>query len=160
MNCKVKITTTQSDYKGMSIFDCAVKELMMNETISDYTEGDIIETTLFGEFSTQGGKFTLSYDEESEYMGATHTKVEFSLAEPNLISIVRGGAVESFMVFEKHKRNICVYNTGILPFDICIFTKEITNQLLEKGYLELDYIIEIKGACAQHTVMKMEVTRL
>lgn len=160
MNCKIKITTTQSDYKAMSIFDCAVKELMMNETISDYTEDEVIETTLFGDFSTQDGKFTLTYDENSEYMGATHTKVEFSLKDKELISIVRSGAVESFMVFERHKRNICVYNTGILPFDICIFTKDITNELLEKGYLELDYIIEIKGACAQHTIMKMEVTRV
>ena len=160
MNCKIKITTTQSDYKGMSIFDCAVKELMMNETISDNTDDEVIETTLFGEFSTQGGKFTLIYDEEVEFMGATHTKVEFSLASPNLISITRSGAVESFMVFETHKRNICIYNTGIMPFDICIFTKEIKNQLLEKGFLELDYIIEIKGACAQHTVMKMEVSRV
>lgn len=160
MNCKIKITTTQSDFKGMSIFDCATKELMMTETISDYTDDEVIETTLFGEFSTQGGKFSLNYDEESEYMGATHTRVEFPLTNPGLISIVRSGAVESFMVFEYHKRNICVYNTGIMPFDICIFTKSIDNQLLEKGYLELDYIIEIKGACAQHTVMKMEVTRV
>lgn len=159
MNCKIKITTKQAEYKGMSIFERAAEELLISEVLSEYDNEDLIETSVYGEFSTQGGVFTLKYDEESQNMGATHTKLEFSLDAPERISIVRTGAIDTFMVYEKSKRSVCVYNTGIMPFEVCIFTRDITNELLEKGYLEIDYLVEIKGACAQQTTLKMEVEK-
>jgi hypothetical protein len=64
------------------------------------------------------------------------------------------------MYFEEGKRHICVYNTGIMPFEICIYSKTVDNQLMTNGYLELVYLVEIKGACAQKTVFKMEVERI
>ena len=159
MNCKIKITTKQAEYKGMSIFERAAEELLISEVLSDYDNEDLIETSVYGEFSTQGGVFTLKYDEESQNMGATHTKLEFSLDAPERISIVRTGAIDTFMVYEKSKRSVCVYNTGIMPFEICIYAKDVDNRLLTEGYMEITYLIEIKGACAQKTVMRMEIEK-
>jgi hypothetical protein len=59
------------------------------------------------------------------------------------------------MYFEEGKRHICVYDTGIMPFEICIFSRTVDNQLMSSGTLNLVYLVEIKGACAQKTVFKV-----
>lgn len=159
MEYKINITTTQTDYKGKSIFEHAADELMIEETFSEMVSGDTIETSLFGELDCVGDEFTITYQEETEGMGGVNTEIKFNSRKPDEISISRTGAIETFMFFEKHKRHVCVYNTGIMPFEICIFAKNVDNRLLTEGTLELVYIIEIKGACAQKTVMKMEIEK-
>ena len=47
-----------------------------------------------------------------------------------------------------------------MPFEICIYAKDVDNRLLTDGVLELTYLIEIKGACAQKTVFKMELEKI
>lgn len=160
MKYKIKTTTTQTDYKGKSIFERAADELMIDETFSDMDEEGTIETSLYGELESVGNIYSLTYEEETEGMGGVFTEVKFDSKKPKEISISRTGAVEAFMFFEKGKRHICVYNTGIMPFEICIYAKEVDNRLLTEGYLEITYLIEIKGACAQKTVMKMEIEKL
>lgn len=160
MDCKIKITTTQVEYRGKSIFERASEELMFNESISQYDESGTMESILYGTLDINGTECVLSYDEESEAMGTTLTTVKFSKSSPETVSLVRHGAIESFMVFEPGKRHICVYDTGIIPFEICIFSKCVDNRLLTDGILELDYLIEIKGACAQKTTFKMEIEKV
>ena len=160
MKYKIKTTTTQTDYKGKSIFERAADELMIDETFSDMDEDGTIETSLYGELDSVGDTYTLTYEEETEGMGGVYTEVKFDTGKPKEISISRTGAVEAFMYFEKGKRHVCVYNTGIMPFEICIYAKDVDNRLLTDGVLEITYLIEIKGACAQKTIMKMEIERL
>lgn len=161
MKCKIKTTTTQTDYKGKSIFDRAAEELMIEESFSVASEDDgIIETSLYGELDSVGDIYTLTYEEETEGMGGVYTEVKFDTNKPEQISISRTGAIDAFLFFEKGKRHVCVYNTGIMPFEICIYAKDVDNRLLTDGALEITYLIEIKGACAQKTVMKMEIKKL
>ena len=160
MDVKIKITTSQTDYKGKSIFDRAADELMITESFSEGADGDVIETTLFGKLLCQGKTCVLEYDEDGEGMGGVHTQVKFDINGPKELSIVRTGAIDAFMYFEEGKRHVCVYNTGIMPFEICIFAKQVDNRLLDTGSLEIIYLIEIKGACAQRTVFKMEVEKI
>ena len=160
MRYKINITTTQTDYKGKSIFERAADELMIEESFSDMDEDGTIETTLYGEMDSVGDTFVLSYEEESEGMGGVNTEVKFDTRRPDEISISRTGAIEAYMYFEQGKRHICVYNTGIMPFEICIYAKDVDNRLLTDGVLELTYLIEIKGACAQKTVFKMELEKI
>ena len=160
MRYKINITTTQTDYKGKSIFERAADELMIEESFSDMDEDGTIETTLYGEMDSVGDTYVLSYEEESEGMGGVNTEVKFDTRRPGEISISRTGAIEAYMYFEKLKRHICVYNTGIMPFEICIFAKDVDNRLLTDGVLELTYLMEIKGACAQKTVFKMEIEKI
>ena len=157
MKYKVKISTTQTDYKGKSIFERAADELMIDETFSDMDGEGTIETSLYGEFDSVGDEYTLAYEEETEGMGGVFTEIQFNKNRLNQISISRSGAIDSFMYFEQGKRHVCIYNTGIMPFEICIYAKDVDNRLLTDGYLEITYLIEIKGACAQKTVMKMEL---
>ncbi len=160
MNAKIKITTTQKEYKGKSIFERAAEELLIQETFDSGTGEDTIETTLYGNVIAKDGTFLVKYEEEAEGMGGVFTELKFDMERPKEISLSRTGALESYMYFEEGKRHICVYNTGIMPFEICIYSKEVNNQLMTNGYLELVYLIEIKGACAQKTVFKMEVEKI
>ena len=160
MKYKINITTTQKDYKGKSIFERAADELMIEESFSDMDSDGTIETTLYGEMESVGDTYVLFYEEESEGMGGVNTEIKFDTNKPGEISISRTGAIEAFMFFEKGKRHICVYNTGIMPFEICIYAKDVDNRLLTEGTLEITYLIEIKGACAQKTVFKMEIEKV
>ena len=160
MKYKIKTTTTQTDYKGKSIFDRAADELMIEESFSVADGDDTIETSLYGELDFVGDSYVLSYEEETEGMGGVYTEVKFNTNKPDQVSISRTGALDTYLYFEKGKRHICVYNTGIMPFEICIYAKDVDNRLLTDGCLEITYLIEIKGACAQKTVMKMEIEKL
>ena len=160
MRYKIFITTSQTDYKGKSIFERAADELMIDETFSDMDESGTIETVLYGELESVGDEYTLTYEEESEGMGGVFTEIKFNSSLPRRISISRTGAIESYMYFEEGKRHVCIYNTGIMPFEICIYAKDVDNRLLTDRVLELTYLVEIKGACAQKTVMKMEIEKL
>ena len=160
MECKIKITTNQKDYKGKSIFDHAADELLIEESFSPLDEEGTMETSLFGTLEKSGDDYTLRYEEEAEGMGGTFTEVKFNEKEPKMVTIVRTGALDSFMLFEEGKRNVSVYNTGIMPFEICIYTKSVDNSLLDDGYLDITYLVEIKGASAQRTSLKMEIEAL
>ena len=125
MKAKIKITTSQTEYRGKSIFERACEELLIKETFDTFQGDDTVETTLYGEISTRGSTFFIKYEEESEGMGGVFTEVSFDLAKPKEISISRSGALESCMYFEEGKRHICVYDTGIMPFEICIFSHNL-----------------------------------
>lgn len=159
MEYKIKITTSQTEYKGKSIFERAADELLIEESFSSMDGDGVIETSLFGELDSIGDEYTLAYQEESEGMGGVYTEIKFNKDKPEEIAISRTGAIETFMFFEKGKRHICVYNTGVMPFEICIYSKNVDNRLLTDGYLEIVYLIEIKGACAQKTILKMEIEK-
>ena len=160
MKTPIKITTIQTDYKGKSIFERMAEELMITDTFSDMDESGTIETLLVGEIELEDGKYTLSYEEsEASGMDGVKTELVFHEDAPKEIILARSGDVSSNMFFNEGKRHICVYNTGIMPFEICIYTRSIDNRLIENGYLEVVYIIEIKGACAQKTILRMEAQK-
>jgi len=47
-----------------------------------------------------------------------------------------------------------------MPFEICVYAREVDNRLLQDGILELDYIIELRGAQAERTKFTMEIRTL
>jgi hypothetical protein len=44
-----------------------------------------------------------------------------------------------------------------MPFELGIYAKRVDNRILTDGVLEISYILEIKGALAQKTEMRMEI---
>lgn len=160
MKAKIKITTNQTDYKGKSIFERMAEELCITDTFSDMDGSGTVETSLTGNIKLDGTKYTLSYEEtEASGMDGVKTELVFYTDSPKEIYLTRSGEVNSSMYFNEGKRHMCVYNTGIMPFEICIYTRSIDNRLIEDGFLEIVYIIEIKGACAQKTVLRMEADK-
>ena len=97
--------------------------------------------------------------EESELTGmeGSTTQVSFEKNCPELITMMRHGSINTILVFEKGKRHICTYQTQYMPFEICVNTKDVQNNLLESGKIDLDYIVEIRGAQAERTRFCIEI---
>ena len=96
---------------------------------------------------------------ESELTGmqGSVTAIGFEPSNPDLVSMVRTGPVRTAMTFEEGKRHICLYNTPFSEFEVCVRTLKVENRLLEENKLELDYLIEIHGAQAEHCKMTVTV---
>ena len=106
----------------------------------------------------EDGTVTLLYDDNELFDGEnTKTSISFSEAQPEVLTLIRDGNISNAMVFEKGKRHISVYNTPFMPFELCIHTLKVKNNLLRTGVIELDYIIEIHGVQTERTIMKISV---
>ena len=102
--------------------------------------------------------FSLSY-EESELTGmeGSSSQISFLYSQPELVTMLRSGSVSTALVFEPGKRHFCTYKTPYMPFEVCVHTLKIDNRLLPKGTLDLDYVIEIRGAQAERCRMHLEI---
>lgn len=128
-----------------------------DEPIEEEPEGPI-EMYSEGELYITDDRVIIAYDEsELTGMEGSHTQVRFERANPGLVTMMRNGSVNTILVFEAHKRHICTYQTPYMPFEICVFTKSINNSLLENWKIELDYIVEIRGAQAERTRFTIEI---
>lgn len=117
-----------------------------------------IEMYSEGELYITDERVIIAYDEsELTGMEGSHTQVRFERTQAGLVTMMRSGSVNTILVFEEGKRHICAYETPFMPFEICVFTKSVNNTLLEDGKIELDYIVEIRGAQAERTQFKIEI---
>lgn len=131
------------------------EEELISET--EEVEGPI-EMFSEGELYITDDRVIIAYDEsELTGMEGSHTQVRFERNAPELVTMMRSGSVNTILVFEEGKRHICTYQTPYMPFEICVFTKQVKNGLLENGVIELDYIVEIRGAQAERTQFKIEI---
>lgn len=161
MNKKIKITTIQNDYKGKTMFDNIANDLLIEESFSLMDEDGTMETTLFGTATISNGVYRLRYKEANDSgMENVTTTIKFKLDAPNEVTLIRTGEVSSVMYFEQGKRDISVYSSGVFPFEVCIYTSSVDNRLVDDGYFEVCYIVEIKGAQAQKTILRLEATSL
>ncbi len=120
------------------------------------------------EFCTEGvmrkknSRIEISY-KESELTGmeGSTTSLYFSPSEPKNVYMQRKGTVSSNMIFEENSRKSAMYNTGIMPFRICIATKKVDNAVtLENGgTLDIVYRMEINGNLTQANRFNITVKR-
>lgn len=109
-------------------------------------EAEDIELAMEGKLVVTGERAELVWHEsELTGMEGSTTKIGFFLDSPGLVSMLRGGSVNTALVFEEGRRHICVYNTPFSAFEICVQGLRVDNRLLTEGTLELDYLIEIRG---------------
>ena len=161
MNSKIKITTIQNDYNGKTMFDSIASDLMIDETFSLMDESGTMETTLYGNAVISGDTYRLKYKEADDSgMDNVSTTIKFKVDAPECVTLIRTGDVSSIMYFEAGKRDISVYNSGVFPFEVCIYTVSLDNRLITDGYFEVCYIVEIKGAQAQKTILRLETTSI
>ena len=116
------------------------------------------EMLMEGKLLTSTYRVELIYAEsELTGMQGSMTAIGFDRANPDLVSMMRTGPVRTAMTFEEGKRHICLYNTPFSEFEVCVRTIKVNNRLLEENKLELDYLIEIHGAQAEHCKMTVTV---
>ena len=100
----------------------------------------------------------LFYDEtELCGMEGSHTSISFDKTQPHIITKIRTGMVSATLVFEEGQRHHCVYKTPFMPFEVCVRSIKVKNLFLSGGLIELDYIVEIRGARAERTNLSIRV---
>ena len=158
---RMKIKSTRYEMQELLFSKLSAElagELEINlpdDASNDAGEEMVVNTS--GILTEKDGRIELSY-EESELTGmeGSTTAVSFKADNPSLITMVREGSVSTALVFEQGKRHRCAYNTPYMPFELCVHTLKVDNRLMSDKTAFIDYIIEIRGAKAEHT--KLEIT--
>ena len=115
-------------------------------------EPEVLEINTDGYISRSDGRVEFTYDEtELTGMEGAKTSISYSEDAPELVTMVRTGSVSTALVFENGKRHHCVYKTPYMPFEVCVHTDKVTNEIDTNHSLFIDYIIEIRGAKAERT---------
>lgn len=132
--------------------DLAEQELL------NFDEEEAIEINTEGKLKVDDERVEVLYDEsEITGMEGSYTSVYFEKSNAGLVCMHRTGSVSTSLVFERGKRHHCVYNTPIMPFEICVRTIKVENEILSEGRLTLDYVIEIRGAKAERTKFELSI---
>ena len=120
-------------------------------------EPEVIELVTEGQLSQDGEDgYTLSY-QESELTGLEGTLTTFQV-EPNRVTLLRVGEVNSQMVFEEGRRHLSMYNTPYGALAVGISTRKMKAHLSEAGgSIEIDYAIEIDHAVAGENLFRIQV---
>ena len=100
--------------------------------------------------------YTFSY-QESELTGLEGTLTTFQV-EPERITLMRMGMVNSQMVFQPGKRHFSMYDTPYGALSIGINTRKMRSSLNQDGgEIEIDYAIEIDHAVAGESLFRIHV---
>ena len=120
------------------------------------TEPDTMELVTEGKLAMQDGALRLSY-EESELTGMEGTTTVFQ-EEPEKVTLLRLGSVQSEMVFEEGRRHMSLYSTPYGNMEIGVRARRLNSTLeLTGGRLEIDYDIEINHMLAGQSLFRIDV---
>ena len=156
---RVQIITDRYEIKG-SLYNNAMADVPPDAVAPPAFHGETehMEMTVEARYHDDGTRVCISYKEsELSGMEGSTTSVSFQKNEPQLISMLRDGTVKTALVFEQSKRHLCVYQTPVMPFEICVYTKSVRNAIESEGMLEMDYTVELRGAQAERTKFLMRV---
>lgn len=120
------------------------------------TDPDTMELVTEGKLAVQDGARCLSY-EESELTGMEGTTTVFQV-EPEKVTLLRLGSVQSEMVFEEGRRHMSLYSTPYGNMEIGVRARRLNSTLeLTGGRLEIDYDIEINHMLAGQSLFRIDV---
>ncbi|MBO5258380.1 MAG: DUF1934 domain-containing protein [Clostridia bacterium] len=95
---------------------------------------------------------------EDDSMENTRTILAFTPAQNNRVSIIHDGPVMSSLVCERGVRHISAYKTPVMPFEVAVYAKRCDADFTYErgGYIELDYLVELRGMDIQRTRMTID----
>ena len=120
-------------------------------------EDDVIELVTEGRLEREDeGHFTLSY-QESEVTGLEGTLTTFQI-EPERITLMRLGGVNSEIVFELGRRHLSMYDTPYGALAMGVNTRELSAALDEQGgQIRIVYDIELDHALAGRNTFDIQI---
>ena len=123
-------------------------------------EKDNVRINSFGVMSFNGKRVEISYEETMGENGIAYNTLSYDVRDPNIVTLVREGAVSCVMTFSENGRYGGLYNLGFASFDFTVATKNISNRLsFEKGgILLLDYNTEIQGVAVQSSRFRFDIS--
>lgn len=95
---------------------------------------------------------------EDDSMENTRTTIAFTPSQNNRVSIIHDGPVMSSLICERGVRHISAYKTPVMPFEVAVYAKKCDATLTFEsgGYIELDYLVELRGMDVQRTCMTID----
>ena len=117
---------------------------------------DAIELVTCGQLTRDGDGFILSY-QESELTGLEGTLTTIQI-EPERITMMRVGQVNTQMVFQEGRRHRAMYNTPYGTMEVGVNTRSMYADLTEAGGdIEIDYSLEIDHTVAGRNIFRIHV---
>ena len=153
-NVRIKIRSVRYEVEA-SLFSEEDRELELSELS---IEPETVEINTLGVLRCEGGRVEVSYEEsEATGMVGSTTALSYLESDEGIVTMIREGAVSTALVFEEGKRHHCLYKTPFMPFQVCVHTLKVDNKMSTEKYIDLDYIVEIRGAQAERTKFHMSL---
>lgn len=125
---------------------------------TEHTAPQRVELMTEGSYLDDGARVSISYKESAQSgLEGSRATVSFCKNAPEQILMLRTGSVKTRLVFEEGMRHHCVYQTPMMPFDVCVHTAKVCNALEKEGTLLLEYVVELRGAEPEHTKMTLKL---
>ncbi len=120
---------------------------------------EVIEYTVFGEYSEDGDKVSISYDEPEDVGFDCTTVLIFDKNDRSVLTMARTGELSAAFRFDlNERRQLCGYETPFMPVEFTVNTKRMANKVTEKGGgILIDYCIEVRGINTERNLMLIEV---
>ena len=121
------------------------------------SEPEIIELVTEGKLEDRGEEgIVLSY-QESEVTGLEGTLTTIQV-EPQRVTLLREGTVNSQMVFEEGRRHLSMYNTPYGALEVGLHTRKIRSSLDHQGGdVTIYYALEIEHGAAGRNMFRINV---
>ncbi len=156
---RIQIVTDRYEMQG-SLWETPTGKMLPDFEAEPPKKSDIehLEMTTEAVYHDDGARVCISYKEsELSGMEGAKTSVSFQKNDPHFVSMLRDGSVKTAMIFQPGERHHSVYQTAIMPFDVCIFTRTVENRIEADGTLQMDYAVELRGAQTERTKFRMRV---
>ena len=155
---RICINSTRYEVEASLFSEVNDENILIVPVADGEAEPERTQIKSHGLFKLEGNRAEISYEEtELTGMEGSRTVISYDVGDKGIVTMMRTGAVSTALVFEKGKRHHCVYKTPYMPFEVCVRTLEVKNDIEERGCMELDYIVEIRGARAERTKFSIRI---
>lgn len=124
---------------------------------------NVIEYSTEGILSSDDKTVSVSYA-ESENMGFddARTALSYERKSPGVVTMVRTGSASAVCRFDPASpRQLCSFDTGIIPIEVAMNLNSLKNRLTEDGgSILLDYTVEMRGVKTERTCFSIETEPL
>lgn len=135
------------------------KDVLVSVKGTQFIDGekDSIEVITTGTWYEKNGKQYLLYEETYEGMQMT-TKNTVKIT-PEIVEVLKKGAISSRMVYELGKQHMSEYTTPMGLIMLGITTKDIFVEAdNEKLHMELRYAMEMNGQFVSDSILEIRAT--
>lgn len=128
-----------------------IGELVTKLVDAAHTAAPRTDLFTLGTMSLSDGDVLLSYD-ESNVTGMDGAKTVIRIGADGTVSLNRFGAVMTNLVFKRHSRVMCGFESAGQPgLPVCVYTRELRIvRTPDAGRVTADYFVQIGGVNGEH----------
>ncbi len=123
---------------------------------------EVVHTAAVGEMIQEGTRVTVRYEESADLGYTCTTSLIYDESEPDALTMIRTGEMNAAFRFDRRsRRQLCTYETPIMPIEFTVYTRNLRNTVREDGgAILLDYYLEVRGVNTERNRLEIEVQPL